>query len=996
MRKRFYCLGLSVLMAVTCLVAPLSASAASTSADKGSTDLNSETKKIVDSYDKNSESNSYYDYYNHFSSKKSYSGYIDINATKYADIEHKKIGTYDKKKAVILNDSNKWVEYKVTVPESAKYGISIDYYQLPYKEKDIELTVYVDGRLPYTEAQQISVPRIWEDSIDKKNVPEGAYFECANKDGLADDTRPSQKEKQIWTTRDLINVQGLYTDPYQFYLTKGTHTLRFKLEREALAISDIRIGNEKAAVSYSDYIAQYSDADYVTNDGQNDLSIIRQAEQTFSKNNIIIYPTYDKSGASTQPNDPAYTKLNTIGQSNWSTNGDEIVWSVNAQKAGLYRLVMRARQNFNAGLYSYRTLKINGKIPFAEASEIRFKYQQGWYMLTLGNGETGDKQQDYYVYLNEGENKFSLTCTTGEMSQVLRNIQQSVLDLNEIYRQIIAVTSADPDSYRDYTLDQQIPTLTDDLKAAYDFLKETSRIVKGITGTDGSQAASVNYVADIIKDFYEDPYIIPQRLTTFKNGIETLGSLITSIGKLALELDYIAFLPKDVETPSVGNGFWNAVSFTWKQFISSFTVDYNMTSTDDGSADENADVVKVWVSTGRDQAKIINRLISDNSEKLVTKSGKNIAVQLSMVDTGATLIRATLAGKGPDCALMIGEDTPMNLAARGALIPMTSYKKNLEDQFYPCAWTPFYYDGEYYALPETQSFDLMFYRTDVFRELGIKAPKTWDQFYRVMEVLQNSNLKVGIPEINSVNAGVSAGITTFDRFLIQNGGTYYTKKLDKTLFDQEVAYSAFEQWVELYSKYGLDRSFDFYSRFRTGEMPLSLQNYASYNQIKSAAPELNGLWTIAPVPGTLQKDGSINNSETSVVTGCIMLKSARTKGIEEAASTFLSWWVDSETQAEYARELEATLGVAARYAPANKIAFDTLGWTAEESAIIKDQWKSVTVMNEIPGNYVLKRSLTSAFRAVISGKNSARRSLTIYNKDINDEIARKRKEFGLE
>ncbi len=996
MRKRFYCLGLSVLMAVTCLVAPLSASAASASGSNGSTDLNSKTKKIVDSYDQNSESNSYYDYYNHFSSKKSYSGFIDVKATKYAKIEHAKTGTYDKKKAVILDDGNKWVEYKVTVPESAKYGISIDYYQLPYKEKDIELTVYVDGKLPYTEAQQISVPRIWEDSIDKKKVPEGGYFECANKDGLADDTRPSQKEKQIWTTRDLINVQGLYTEPYQFYLTKGTHTLRFKLEREALAISDIHVGNEKAAISYSDYIAQYSDADYVKNEGNNDLSIIRQAEQTFSKNNIIIYPTYDKSGASTQPNDPAYTKLNTIGQSNWSTNGDEIVWSVNAQKAGLYRLVMRARQNFNAGLYSYRTLKINGKVPFAEANEIRFKYQQGWYMLTLGNGETGDKQQDYYVYLNEGENKFSLACTTGEMSQVLRNIQQSVLDLNEIYRQIIAVTSADPDSYRDYTLDQQIPTLTDDLKAAYDFLNDTAKIVKGITGTDGSQAASVNYVTGIIKDFYEDPYIIPQRLTTFKNGIETLGSLITSIGKLALELDYIAFLPKNAETPAVGNGFLNAVSFTWKQFISSFTVDYNMTSTDDGTATENADVVKVWVSTGRDQAKIINRLISDNSEKLVTKSGKKVAVQLSMVDTGATLIRATLAGKGPDCALMIGEDTPMNLAARGALIPLTSYKKNLEGQFYSCAWIPFYYNGEYYALPETQSFDLMFYRTDVFRELGIKAPKTWDEFYRVMEVLQNSNLKVGIPEVNSANAGVSSGITTFDRFLIQNGGTYYTKKLDKTLFDQEVAYSAFEQWVELYSKYGLDRSFDFYSRFRTGEMPLSIQNYASYNQIKSAAPELNGLWTIAPIPGTVQKNGSINNSETSVVTGCIMLKSAQKKGIEEAASTFLSWWVDSETQAEYARELEATLGVAARYAPANKLAFETLGWTAEESAVIKSQWKSVTVMNEIPGNYVLKRSLTSAFRAVIAGKNSARRSLTIYNKDINDEIKRKRKEFGLE
>ncbi len=69
-----------------------------------------------------------------------------------------------------------------------------------------------------------------------------------------------------------------------------------------------------------------------------------------------------------------------------------------------------------------------------------------------------------------------------------------------------------------------------------------------------------------------------------------------------------------------------------------------MTSTEDVNAGES-ETVKVWVSTGRDQAKIINRLISDNAEKLVTSDGKRISIQLSMVDTGATLIRATLAGK---------------------------------------------------------------------------------------------------------------------------------------------------------------------------------------------------------------------------------------------------------------------------------------------------------------------------------------------------------------
>lgn len=991
MRKRLCCLGMSILLALTGFAVPFSAFANSGTANG---ELNSETQSIIDAY-KGGENDSYYDYYNYYSKASLHYGFITVNGTDFSNAQKPKTGKYDNVNAVVLDDDNGWVEYKVKVPENGKYGISLDYYQLPYKEKDIEITVSIDGKIPYSEARQITVPRIWEDSIDASKVPEGGYFECSDKDGQADDIRPTQKEKQTWTSRDLINIQGLYDEPYQFYLTKGIHTVRIKLEKEAVAISKLHIGNKEMAVSYDEYISKFSDSDYVKNNGvkfgeANDLSVKVQAEQTYSKNNVILYPTYDKSGASTQPNDPAYTKLNTIGTSNWATNGDEIVWEVNVKKAGLYKLAMRTRQNYNAGMYSYRTLKVNGVVPFEEAESIKFKYQQSWYMLTLGN-----EDKDYYIYLNEGANKLSLTCTTGEMSQVLRNVQQAVLDMNELYRQIIAVTSTEPDSYRDYTLDQQIPTLLDDMKGVKKFLDETAALVKKITGTDGSQASSINYAAQVVGDLSEDAYEIPERLTKFKDCIETLGSLVGTISKLALELDYLVVLPVDTEAPAVSNNFFESAAFTWKQFISSFTVDYNMTSTEDVNAGES-ETVKVWVSTGRDQAKIINRLISDNAEKLVTSDGKRISIQLSMVDTGATLIRATLAGKGPDCALMIGEDTPMNLAARGALLPLTSYKKNLESQFRQCAWTPFYYNGEYYALPETQAFDVMFYRTDIFEELGITAPKTWDDFYKAMEKIQNANLKIGIPEVNSANAGISSGIGTFDKFLVQNGGTYYNDNLSKTRFNDEVAYSAFERWTELYTKYGLDRSFDFYSRFRTGEMPLSIQPYTAYNQIKTAAPELNGLWTIATIPGTKQDDGSVNISETSVVTGCILLKSARTKGIEEAASTFMSWWVSAETQAEYARELEATLGVAARYSPANINAFDTLGWTTDEAAVIKKQWESVTVMNEVPGNYLLKRSITSAFRSVMSGKNAARRALTIYNKDINDEIARKRKEFGLD
>lgn len=991
MYKRFCCFSLSLLLAVSCLSAPLTSLAAKSS--DTATELNEETSAIIESFDTDSESNSYYDYYNYYASEKMHTGYVTVKGTDFVKSEKSKTGTYDGVKAAVLDSTNEWVEYKVTVPETAKYGITLYYYQLPHKEKDIEVTVKIDGKLPYTEARQITVPRLWKDSIDSANVPktDGALFECADENGNADDVRPSQVENKTWTSRELMDLRGLYDEQYQFYLTQGTHTVRINLEREAIAISKIKFGNKKDTVSYEEFISNYTDADYVKDNGNGDLVVKTQAEDTLYKNNIILYPTYDKSGASTEPASPAYTKLNTIGQDNWSTNGDEIVWNLNAKQAGLYKFTMRVRQNYSVGMYSYRTLKVNGKVPYKEAEAIKFKYQQSWYMLTLG-----DDTQDFYIYLNKGDNTVSLTCTTGEMSQVLRNVQQSVLLLNSTYREIIAVTSTSPDIYRDYGLEAQIPTLVSELKYEKEFLTETAALVKDITGTDGSSASSINYVLQIISDFADDTEEIPERLSTFKDAIETLGSLVSTLSKLALEIDYIEALPVDAEIPSAGKGFFNSAAFTWNQLISSFTVDYNSTSDQKVVTGDDVQTINVWVNTGRDQAKIINRLVSDAGENLVTSDGKRIAVKLSLVDTGQTLIKATLAGKGPDCALMIGEDTPMNLAARKALLPLTDYKKDIEDQFHSCAWTPFYYDGEYYALPETQAFDVAFYRTDVFEEMGINAPTTWEEFYTNLEILQSDNLLIGIPEVNSANAGVSSGIGTFDKFLVQNGGTYYTDNLDATRFNEEVAYSAFEEWVELYTKYGLERSFDFYSRFRTGEMPYSIQSYTAYNQLKTAAPELNGLWSIAPIPGTVQADGTIDNSETSTVTGCILLRTAKEHYVDEVASLFLQWWVSADTQAEYARELEATLGVAARYNPANVEAFDSLGWTSDEAAILKGQWDKVIVMNEIPGNYVLKRSLTSAFRTVISGKNAARRSLTIYNKSINDEIKRKRTEFGLE
>ena len=89
------------------------------------------------------------------------------------------------------------------------------------------------------------------------------------------------------------------------------------------------------------------------------------------------------------------------------------------------------------------------------------------------------------------------------------------------------------------------------------------------------------------------------------------------------------------------------------------------------------------------------------------------------------------------------------------------------------------------------------------------------------------------------------------------------------------------------------------------------------------------------------------------------------------------------------------MGILGRYSPANRIAFKSMRWTHSESELIMSQWESVICIPEIPGNYSIDRSITSALRASINDGGAPRRELALYNKDINNEITRKRKEFGL-
>jgi ABC-type glycerol-3-phosphate transport system substrate-binding protein len=858
--------------------------------------------------------------------------------------------------------------FDIVVPDDGMYAIELTYAALPGKSLGIETSLAIDGELPFTEAGKLVLNRTW--------VDEGGI----ERDNRGNDLRPNIIERQEWKSVLLEDSDGLYSDPFLFRLASGSHRITIAVARESLALERFELKPLSAPISYQVYLKKHPASGERTGD-----PIIVSAETPVEKSHPVLYPVYDRTSPATEcrgePNDPSKIRLNAIGGQSWRFQGQSITWGFDAPADGMYRFVFKARQNINRGMVSTRRFTVDGDVPYAELETIEFPYSIDW-----RNVDPAGPDGSYQVHLTKGPHEFALEVVSGRMAPVIRSLEKTVFELNYIYRRIIMITGTVPDPFRDYYLDQKIPGLLESFLRISGELEATSDRIEAITGTSGSDAAILGEMKRQLESLIEHPETIPQRLDRYKGNVSSLAAWLLRLREQPLEIDSIAVVPGSAPAPSPKAALFDKLVFDFKAFFLSFFEKYNAV----GNVYSSGTTIDIWVSkndlmtagssSGQDQAQVLKRLIDND---FVSKTG--IGVNLSLVDSSQTLSQAILGGQGPDVALLLPEGMPVNLAMRGALAELSAHPdfEEVESRFFPSAWISYRYDGGVYAVPETQNYNMMFYRKDIFAELGVTPPETWDDFYELVPVLQKSNMEFGIGENQMV----------FESLIFQKGGKYYKDDLSATAFDSPEVLDAFKEWTGLYTKYGLPLNFDFYNRFRTGEMPIGITGYTFYNFLTVAAPELRNQWAMVPIPGTRRTDGTVNRTETCSGTACVIVAGT---GKENAAWEFLKWWTGADAQASYGLELEYLIGPAARYDTANKEAFRRLPWSTNEQANLFDQWEQVWDIPQLPGNYITARNIQYAFRRVVYYWENERETLYEYNKDINKEIARKRREFGLD
>lgn len=853
------------------------------------------------------------------------------------------------------------VTWRFNLENCAKYQIKLTYYALESNSGSIDLGLKINGEYPFSACRSIGLSKVYENETEE-----------FQKDSAGNEKRPAAKQAEVWQSTYLNDSEGVTNDPYEFIFFEGENTVTLEGISTDFVLESINLVCAEETVNYQTYSDEAGDI----NCPDGTPSIIIQGEKMTYRSDSSIIPMEDRSSADTQPSDPVFTRYNTVGDTNWQSQGQWIYWEFTVEEAGLYNIGMRVRQNFQRGYASARRVYIDGKVPFGELLQVEFDYSRGWYFQTLGSENT-----DFDFYFDEGIHSIAMQIIPGDTAELNTVLQESVTALNKLYRSIIMLTGTSPDIYRDYSLEKEIPNLIEDMTAQRDILKQQYELLQNKYGGRDGDTATLQRLIVQLDGYINDAETIVNSISSFSSNISSLSSWVVRLKEQPLEIDYIELKPKKAEYTDSGSSFFGKIMFSVKQFIGSFVTDYSAVGSVDGSDKES---INVWVSLGRDQSQLIRELVDNDFSK---QYGIPVSIKLSK----GSLIQATYAGTGPDVTLFVPAEQVISLAVRDALVDFNEFKgtEELLSQFSPEETVGFEYSGGMYGAPLTADVNMMFVRTDIFEELGLKIPETWQQLYDIIPTLQRSHMNIGLPKVTIDGAG----LCVFDSLLLQGGQNYYNSDISATAFDTETALDAFKEWTGYYTKYDVPIDYDFYNRFRSGEIPIGIESYTMYNKLSVAAPEISGMWTMVPVPGTVKDAGSIDRSTSVKCTAAVIIDNGCDK---ESAFEFVKWFAGAEAQAEYGRLIEAQLGEAGRYNTANLKAVPQLPWTAQESALILEQLNAAKGIPQSIAGYYITRNLYNAFRKVTVNNSNPREVLYKYNTQMNEEIERKREEFGLE
>ena len=720
----------------------------------------------------------------------------------------------------VLTGEEAVIEWDFEAEEAGWYDLEVEYYPWPGRNAEIQRAFFLDGALPYRELALVNFSRVWRNDlhpdVSRFTAEDGAEEIRWLRDNQGNELKPSPAEAPEWMTSLLHDSNGYISESLKVFLSRGPHTLSVLSLREPMLIRRLRFRAGADAQPYRKPEGESGAA------GQ----LIRiEAEAASRTSSQMLYPVQDQSSRSVSPSSPRYLLNNSIGGNAWKSAGQWIEWRFTVAEEGNYAISLYDKQNFVRGTDVYRKIYIDGEVPFAEFQAATFPYTQDWRLETL----SGEQDEPYLVHLTAGEHTLRMEVVLGEMASVIRQVQDCVLQLNGIYRQVLYITGVSPDPYRDYQIERSLPGLEAQLRKVKSDLQTAIGALEETAGHRSDKLTVLKTMDDQLTELIRDQERFTEVLSSYKTNVRACGNWITQVLGQPLQIDRIYLHTADVRPEISGTDFLSGIGFEASRLYSSFTINYN--------------------------------------------------------------------------------------------------------------------------------------------QIGNVADDTGEQ--------------------------------TFAMLLFQAGGEYYTENGDASALDSDTAVNVFRRYCDFYTDYKLNAATSVEERFRTGECPIIITDYTTYNNLQVSAPDIKGLWDFTHVPGTVREDGTLDTT-----TGCSGLADIIMSATKEpeACWQFLKWWTSAEIQTLYGREMESLMGASARVATANLEALANLSWPVRDYRELAEQFSHVKGIPQVPGGYYTWRNVNNAFYAVTTDNASKGRNETgntpreelmdkIYY--INAEITYKRTEFGL-
>lgn len=276
-----------------------------------------------------------------------------------------------------------------------------------------------------------------------------------------------------------------------------------------------------------------------------------------------------------------------------------------------------------------------------------------------------------------------------------------------------------------------------------------------------------------------------------------------------------------------------------------------------------------------------------------------IKVEFVKVPYENLLNRITTEGISGDSTFdIVAYPDIMGPSIKTFLEPLDGYtNKEFFDRFPESTVKLSTYDDKVYGIPLRSNVQLLFYRKDIFKKLGISPPKTWKEFNESSKkIVGNTDLKAIAPYYQSGNNGQN--IYMWATYLWGNNGAIFDKNM-KPKFNNKQGIEATNEYINLLKKdFAPKGSIQFAEQdartnFKQGRSAMWIGWWWVYSDFNAgdAAKDVKNNVGVVPMP-SWDHGKKVSNVSTFPIS---MMKDSKNK---EASWKFMKWLSKEENEKE--------------------------------------------------------------------------------------------------